>query len=210
MDEREGAESSVGTTRDKPAAEVSLLEALLQEAGGPSADTGEPAGPAPGSSRVGYCVDDRHPVLQGRARVRWQAGEGSEHATWIPVLQGVTVRTDDRVLVLRPEGWDEPIVVGVVDGYRRRPEPDIRGGPSLELRRDEAFTILAEDGTPVLRVLDRGDGPELQLFAEQTRVRMPGDLELSAGSLVLKAERGGVRVEANDDVVVRGEVIKLN
>jgi hypothetical protein len=195
---------------------------------------------------VGFCVDEHHPVLQGRVRVRWgvraDGGSGAEaeevasegadaeeaaskaapaadpasgdpadgDEAWLPVLRGVTVRRRDRVLLVHPDGWDEPVVVGVVDGFRRREDVPVEGGPALELRRDEALTIRDAEGTPILRVRDLGEGPEIQLLSEASKVRLPGALDLSASEITLEARDGEVRIRANDDVVVRGEVIKLN
>ncbi len=204
----------------------SLLEELLATAGGPASEiAGGGLRPTRGAM-LGLCVDDAHPVLQGRARVRWGGrtlekggapGEDAEapleddqEEAWLPVLRGVTVRRRDRLLVLRPAGWDEPIVVGVVDGFRRREEVPVEGGPTLELKRDEALTVRDAEGQPILRVRDRGEGPEIQLLSEASRVRLPGRLDLSASEIRLEARDGEVRIRANDDVVVEGEVIRLN
>ncbi len=196
----------------QPPSPAPILERLLSEVA--ESEEGQTAAkPGPGNCWVAWCVQDRHPVLQGRVEVRWEAldtqGEGEERR-WVPVLRNVAVRKDDRLLLLHPVGWDEPIVVGVVDGYRRRPEPGPEEGPTLELRADEALTILGAEGSPLIRVRQTGEGPEIRLLESTARLHLPEDLELSARSVKLQAREGEVRIEAHDDVVVRGEMIKLN
>jgi hypothetical protein len=216
LESEEGAKPGERDDSDSPPA--SLLEALLGDHGKAARGLGPSSSLTSGESRVARCVDDRHPVLQGRARIRWESrmepeGEADEddtEGTWVPVLRGVSVRKGDRLLVLRPDGWEEPVVVGVIDGYRRRAEVPVEGGPTLEMKEDEALTVRSADGTPVVRIRVGSEGPEVQLLSASTRIRLPDDLELSARSLLFRAEEGGVRIEAHDDVVVRGEMIKLN
>lgn len=196
----------------QPPSPPPILERLISEV---AEGEGGPRAPklGPGDSWVAWCVQDRHPVLQGRVEVRWEAldgqGEGEERR-WVPVLRNVAVRRDDRLLLLHPVGWDEPIVVGVVDGYRRRPEPGPEEGPTLALRADEALTILGAEGSPLIRVRQTEKGPEVRLLESTARMHLPEDLEISARSVKLQAREGEVRIEAHDDVVVRGEMIKLN
>lgn len=229
-----GRSGDLAAAGEAAVARASRLPGASEEAGFAG------AGGLPGAT-VGFCVDEHHPVLQGRVRVRWGGSVAeAEEATseeadaeeavskaapaadpasgdptdgdeaWLPVLRGVTVRRRDRVLLVHPDGWDEPVVVGVVDGFRRRDDVPVEGGPALELRRDEALTIRDAEGTPILRVRDLGEGPEIQLLSEASKIRLPGALDLSASEITLEARDGEVRIRANDDVVVRGEVIKLN
>ncbi len=225
------------TSSSKPP--VSLLEQLLSGAE-PSGNVlrreGQSGSETSGSgtsirAAVGVCLEDRHPVLQGRVLV--QVGGGPEspspdsrptpsapdasidadvHPTrsWLPVLRGISVRRRDHLLLIHPHGWEEAVVVGVIDGFRRRDEVPVEGGPALELKGDEALTIRDREGTPILRVREGTDGPEIQLLSEASRIRLPGALDISASQIRIEARDGGVVIEANDDVEVRGEVIRLN
>lgn len=154
---------------------------------------------------IGECVDDRHPVLRGRVRVRWDGGE-----EWMATLQGLPVRRRDRVLITRPENAETFVVTGVVDGFANRPEPGKRDAARLELRRDEAVRIAGPDGRELLEIAAGPNGPQLTVLHDDLEVRAPGTLVLRGKAVVLEAEQGQVQVKATDDVIVRGEVVRLN
>jgi hypothetical protein len=182
------------------------LEALLDELPIPAR---EPAGASP-SCVLGECVDDRHPSLLGRVRVRWREPEGALVERWLATLQGLPVRTGDRVLMLRPANADEAIVTGVVDGFAKRPELARRAAGTVELRRDEAIDILASDGRPLIRVREGESGPVIELIHADLELATPGRLRLRGEAVELSATQGQIEIAASDDVVVRGEVIRLN
>lgn len=184
---------------------TSTLETLLDLA--PPDENAAP--PAPTRCLVGACIDDRHPSLQGRVRVRIARGDDETEA-WLPVLQTVTVRTGDRVLVQEVENWPEPVVTGVVDGFASRPEAPRRTAAALELKRDEVVEIRTPDGAPLAELHAGPEGPVLRVVSDDLDLDVPGRLALRAGKLSLSAREGSVEIEAGDDVVVRGEVIHLN
>lgn len=168
-------------------------------------------GPAPGGSLVAVCVDDRHPDLVGRVRVAWRpSAEADEVEAWVPALQSVTVRAGDRVLLLRPTNADEPVVVGVVDGFARRAEPEPVRRPTVELPGDEALRVVDRTGRALVEIRTGPDGAELRLVDEHAAFRVGGRFRIEAGAIEMKAREGGVDVEASDDVTIRGEVVKLN
>ncbi|MCB9681139.1 MAG: hypothetical protein H6733_06665 [Alphaproteobacteria bacterium] len=164
------------------------------------------AGPGPSAPvcTVAEVLDACHPTLLGRVQVR----RGSVVA-WVPTLQDLPVRAGDRVLVLQPEAG-EAVVVGVVDGFRRRPEPVARAGVQVSVLADEVVEVAAHDGTPLVQVRRGPEGPVVRLCTSAVALEVPGTLDLSAEALTLRARSGPLRVEATDDVVVRGEVIRLN
>ena len=83
---------------------------------------------------MGECVDDRHPTLQGRVRVRWTDATGGPRDRWVPTLQGVAVREGDRVLLVTMAHEDEPVVTGVIDGFAARLGGEVvRGGSGLRV-----------------------------------------------------------------------------
>jgi hypothetical protein len=186
-------------------AQGNTLETLLEEHQARSEQR------SPGSlCAMGLCVDDRHPTLQGRVLVRWQAQGGQPQERWLPTLQGLPVRSADRVLMLHPEGCDEPVVTGVVDGFAQRPVPDKTIAATIELRRDEAVRLVGADGKPLLELHEGESGPVLTVLHDDLELAAPGRLRLRAKQVQLKAEQGPVEVLATDDVILRGEVIKLN
>jgi hypothetical protein len=171
-----------------------------------------PTAPTPtASSRapfVGECTDARHPVLAGRVRVRCAAPDGPVER-WLPALRGVAIRERDRVLLLETANALEPIVIGVIDGFEPR-EAERRPGPNVELAINETFTLVAENGSPLLEIVRSADGPVVRLLHADTQLELPGKLRIQATEIELLARRGSVRIEADDDVVIQGEMVRLN
>jgi virulence-associated protein VagC len=161
------------------------------------------------SSLVGSCTDARHPTLLGRVCVRWTDANG-EHERWLPALHNLAIRERDRVLLLRPANADSPIVIGVVDGFAKRPDPTFEAKHTVTLKPDESIRVVSEDGTELVTVTPGEAGPEIRLLQRDADVRLPGKLRLQAKSVEIVAEEGGVDIEANHDVTVRGEIIHLN
>jgi hypothetical protein len=181
--------------------ERSALDELLEST---------PVGPEPGVvSLVGWCTNDRHPTLIGRVCVRWTDANG-EHERWLPALHNLAIRERDRVLLLRPANTELPIVIGVVDGFARRPEQTFEAKHTVTLKPDESVRVMAEDGTELVAITRGENGPEIRLLQRDADVRLPGKLRLRAKAIAIEAEEGGVEIEANHDVVVRGEVVHLN
>jgi hypothetical protein len=182
--------------------------ARLVPSPGSEAEVAPASAVAPGAPLVGECIDARHPTLAGRVRVRWATTEGTLE-DWLPALRGLTVRAQDRVLLVQTRAEPAPIVVGVIDGYAPR-EAEQRPGPSLTLANDEVFTVRAENGTPLLEIARNADGPIVRLLTRDTQLELPGQLRIHAAEIELSARRGSVRIEASEEVVVRGEMIRLN
>ncbi len=166
--------------------------------------------PAGSSCVVGECVENKHPYLQGRALVSWRDSNGKRLEKWLPVLCGTTVRVSDRVLLMSPENWPEPIIVGVVDGFALRPEKERVDKVSLELERDESVSVVTSNGEKLLEVFYEDSGPVVKLLKEDVQVEMPGNLRLCARSINLEAKTGEVVIKASEDVKIEGEVVHLN
>ena len=79
-----------------------------------------------------------------------------------------------------------------------------------ELEGEDLSTIATELSQPQ-DLLDLTDeGPVIRLLATDVDIELSGRLRISARSLELAAREGPVTVSATDDVIVRGETIKLN
>lgn len=189
--------------------EASPLEEMLEQAESPAA---EPLLRAPGitTSLVGEVVDDRHPSLRGRIRVRWSDLEGQIFEKWLPALQGLPVRISDRVLLTQPSNWPEYVVTGVLDGFARRPEVEREEKAALELKRDEALRVRSQSGEDLLEVFEDENGPVVRLLTGDVDLEIKGKMRLRAESIELEATRGAARVTASDDVIVKGETVHLN
>ncbi len=184
--------------------EHSLLDAVLNQT--PSSPTSKMTT----QPSVGDCVADRHPTLLGRNHIRHPDGNGEPVERWLASLYGLPVRTHDRVLLLQPGNWPEPVVIGVIDGFAVRPEMTSSTAANLELRSDEVIRIHGCRGEPLVEVRQQESGPVVRLLSLDVNLELPGKLKVSAKSIELEARQGGVNIAASDDVNVKGEVIKLN
>ena len=173
-----------------------------------ASETREPANPH--SALVGECSEERHPTLTGRVRIRWKGGDGQSCEEWLATLHGITVRVADRVMLLHPANWPEPIIVGVVDGFAVRPEYARVPGPSVPLARDEACYVTTVDGEKLLEIYQTESGPVVRLLTGDVNLELSGKLRIEAESIELNAKKGGATITATDDIVLRGEMIALN
>ena len=156
---------------------------------------------------VGVCVDDRHPSLAGRVLVRIADGAG-ERERWLATLAHLPVRCEDRVLLLQPGNWPEPLIVGVIDGLRSR-TAETHAAAALTLRSDETLEVRDSDGAPLLAITPTPAGPVLRLARADQRLEIAGRLAFAADAIDFVA-RGEMSLAAGGDVVVTGEEIKLN
>lgn len=159
---------------------------------------------------VGLVTDDRHPTLRGRVKVRYTDAAGDTFEKWMPALYAMPIRANDRVLFTQAENFDEPIVTGVIDGFALRPEIDKNAAAKVEIKRDEVVRIDDSEGRPLLEVHSSDAGPVLKLLNEDVNLEVPGKFSVSAKSISLEARLGEATIEAHDDVIVKGENIKLN
>jgi len=159
---------------------------------------------------VATCTQQRHPTLTGRIRARCEDAHGRVVESWIATLSGLSVRVSDRVLVLKLPGELDPIAVGVVDGFSRRPETPKLIAQVIEMKRDETLQVHAENGQPLLQITRNEQGPMIRLLQADTQVELPGKLCIAAGAIELRARAGTVRIDASDDVKIVGEAIHLN
>lgn len=213
-EEREPTDEAQTVT--EPGASETTLEQLLDT---PVARRETPLARGP-ACLIGECIDDRHPHLQGRVRVRFaDAADGTPRERWMPRLQGLAVRVGDRVLMLRPDNasWGDDaewVVTGVLDGFARRPQVDKQEAARIELQPDESLRVVSREGQALVELsYDRnGDrcGPIVRLLEPDVRVELAGKLAIKAEQVELEAVQGEVAIKASADVVLRGEVIRLN
>lgn len=184
---------------------------MLAQILGVTASDSQP-GEAPKSKGVqlGECTQSPHPTLQGRACVRLSGDNDDGKPQWLPCLRNVVCRPGDRVLVCAPENHAEPVVIGVLDGFRRRSAPPEVERGRIELAADEHLTVSDDGGRELVKLRRGQDGLEVQLSCPDFALRVPGKLTLSARELQLEAEEGQARVSASEDVVIQGELVRLN
>ncbi len=154
---------------------------------------------------VAECIDDHHPSILGRVRVRT-----GDRELWVPALQLLAVRIGDQVLLQQPTNWPEPVVVGVLDGFRRRPKPKSPAS-RLELKPDEAIQVVDSEQRELFEFSADDNGtPRLTIKNPSLELHVDGKLTLSASELDLQSRDGDAKIRANRDVVVDGELIRLN
>ncbi len=171
------------------------------------------AAPAPargGGTLVAEVVDDASPEVPGRVLARWSEPGGAGAERWLAVLAGVTVRVADRVLLACPANWPEPVVAGVLSGFPVRPPEARRAGAIVALRGDECVRVEAASGSAICEVFEGAAGPVVRLCQPDVKVEIAGALRIAAATIELEARAGEARVSATDDVVVRGERVRLN
>ncbi len=195
--------------REDKREKVSILEEIICARTSTGRKTEEPTREN-SSTMVGMCEKTKHPTLQGRVLVHWEDRSGNKLEKWLPTLQGVTVRERDRVLLVCPGNWLEPVVVGVIDGFALRPARERLEKAALELERDESISVYAANGEKIIEIFNEDSGPVVKLLKEDVEVEMPGNLKISAKSVKIEAKTGDVKIRASEDVKVEGEVIHLN
>ena len=165
---------------------------------------------------IGECVADVHPALYGRVQVRVarppQSGVGTvvqPFLRWLPVLQGVSVRRGDRVLLQVPENWLEPVVVGVLDGFCPRTKRATVPAASLELRPDEVLEVRGALGRPLVQVRESEGGPVIRLLDSDASVELDGSFSLRAKRVRISAE-DDLSIEADGATRLSGRTIDLN
>ena len=163
-----------------------------------------------GGCLVATCIDARHPSLPGRVQVQLVDADGHAHTLWVPTLHGLPVREADRVLMIRPGNGDEWIVTGVVDGFARRPEVAKTPAARLELKADECVQVVSSAGRPLVEVSQGSAGPVVRLLEPDVHVEFAGKLVLRAEGIEFEATRGQVAIKASEDVVIKGELVRLN
>ena len=159
---------------------------------------------------IASCIDDRHPSLQGRVLVQFVDAEGREQQLWVPTLHGLPVRISDRVLMVRPGNSDEWIVTGVVDGFAHRPEVAKTPAAQIELKGDECLQVVSSAGQPLVEVSQSSAGPVVRLLEPDVRVEFAGKLVVRAEGIEFEATLGQVAIKAREDVVIKGELVRLN
>jgi hypothetical protein len=162
-----------------------------------------------GLPEMAMCIADEHPTLAARVLCKLERATGPVEL-WLPCLFGVHPRVGDRVLVLRPEGAPEPVVLGVVDGYRRRTEPEARAAHHTRLKPDEVVRIESATGEALLELRGGAEGAVLRVLSKSVAIEGGEKISIEADAVTLRARQGKVEVTASEDVVVQGEAIHLN
>lgn len=85
-------------------------------------------------------------------------------------------------------------------------------GPSisLSLKPDESIKVLSNEGEKLLEIYQDEFVPAVKLLHENTNIDLPGKQRVRAKDIELKATEWQAKINATENVVVNGEMIKLN
>jgi hypothetical protein len=184
-----------------------VIEAALE---GQAANNAEGAVEAAGCI-VGEVLDTHHPHLPGRVFVRWINAELKKHEHWVQAERHLRLRKGDRVIMTMPTGWKQWVVTGALGReLEPAPEPPADDVPELRLEPGQAVRILSHDGSALLTVRQGADGPELQLGTGNVELKAARTLKLTADTIELHAQHGGVDLRTDGDAVLRARTIRLN
>jgi len=184
-----------------------VIEAALE---GQASNNAEGASEAAGCT-MGEVLDTHHPHLPGRVFVRWITSERKTQEHWLQAERHLRLRKGDRVIMTLPSGWKQWVVTGAL-GRELEPAPEETADDLQELRLapGQAVRITSHDGTPLLTVRQGVDGPEFQLGTDNVELKAKRTLRLTADTIELHAQHGGVDLRSHGDAVVRARTIRLN
>jgi hypothetical protein len=185
-----------------------LVEMALEgQAAEAASDTAQSSG-----SLVGEVLDTHNPHLPGRVFVRWFDSQLKAQELWLQAERHLRLRKGDRVILTLPAGWRQWIVTGALGRELPHSEPEAIESdvPELRLEPGQGLRVLSHDGTPLITVRQGVDGPELQLGTGNVELKAARTLRLTADTIELHADHGGVDLRTEGDAVLRGRTIRLN
>ncbi len=164
---------------------------------------------------IGECLDDDHPERVGLYLVAFPGEDGDPlREIWLESLVGVPVKRFDRVLLTQPLHWPQPIIIGSLGpGFSSEsPKPafEVRENNVVVLQGNSPIQVVSHDGRKLVEIGKGMHGPTIRICQKDAAIHLPGKLAISAAELTLHAFSGDVQIEADHDVVVQGDLIRLN
>ncbi len=167
-------------------------------------------------SLVGKCTESYVTSRASTCKILYKDCDGRTKNQNLRCIDGLTINEGDEVLLLKPVGSPEPIIIGKLASI----------GPHSSIKLDSGHTLLIEkesegSNTPIIK-LKQPDGSlalEIHLAEKKPRIYLPskdlsldleGRLKISARSIDLVSKLGNVNVKANDDFKVNAERIWFN
>jgi len=183
-----------------------VMEAALE---GQATSAASEARESPGCI-VGEVLDTHHPHLPGRVFVRWLNAEGRATELWVQAERHLKLRKGDRVILTLPTGWQQWVVTGALGRELPSAQPPEDDAHELRLAPGQTIRVLGHDGAQLLSVRQGVDGPELQLGTGNVELKVARTLRISADTIELRAEHGGVDMRTEGEAVLRARTIRLN
>jgi hypothetical protein len=173
---------------------------------------------APQETIVGCCLDDNHPEHVDRYQIAFTNERGFAEKRWLEAVKGVEVQRLDRVLLLRVRHLPEPVILASLGNEARKnrtqknmaSELEVRENNTVVLHGETPIQVVTHDGRKLVEIGKNRHGPCIRVCRKDMKLDLPGKLSLSAGEIELQAREGDVRIEAEQEVTVQGDLIRLN
>ena len=191
------------------------------------------------AAMVGECVDDCHPEWCGHYMVAYTDAKGEAFRQWLPGLLGLEIRRGDLVLFAKPVNWAIPIITGILPGSpsssanifspwelksasqehhdlshesqkNQRSTFEVRPNNTVALTGETPIQVVTHCGRKLVEIGLGANGPTIRICERDATIDLPGKLAITAGELQLKSRSGDLKIEADHDVVLQGDLIRLN
>lgn len=155
---------------------------------------------------IGDCLEADHSQTHSRYQIALPVADGQGGAWWLDAVEGVQPRRGDRVLLMSPANADQPVIVGVLarEDVRQTPKNTIR------LEDHDYVRVTTSDGRPLVEVGKNVHGPVVRLCGRDVQLDVPGHLKIAAGKLDLESRSGDLRINADEEVILEGDMIRMN
>jgi len=191
------------------------------------------------ATMVGECVDDCHPEWCDHYMVAYTDTKGELFRQWLPGMLGLEIRRGDLVLFAKPLNWATPVIMGILPNspssssnvfspwelkcptlehvsadteLQKNPRSsfEVRSNNTVALTGESPIQVVTHSGRKLVEIGQGVNGPTLRICERDAVIDLPGKLAITAGELELKSRSGDLRIEADHDVVVQGDLIRLN
>jgi len=191
------------------------------------------------AAMVGECVDDCHPEWCDHYMVAYADTKGETFHQWLPSVLGLEIRRGDIVLFAKPINWATPVITGILSaipsdstsvfspwelksatsehhlaGVESQKKPrssfEVRSNNTVALTGETPIQVVTHNGRKLVEIGLGVNGPTIRICERDAAIDLPGKLTITAGELELKSRTGDLKIEADHDVVVQGDLIRLN
>ena len=191
------------------------------------------------AAMVGECVDDCHPEWADHYMVAYSDTKGESFRQWLPGLLGLEIRRGDLVLIAKPVNWATPVITGILPAapassnnvfapweiksptHQHDPTDSelqknqrsafvVRPNNTVALTGESPIQVVTHSGRKLVEIGLGTNGPTIRICERDAAIDLPGKLAITAGELQFKSRSGDLKIEADHDVVVQGDIIRLN
>ena len=85
-----------------------------------------------------------------------------------------------------------------------------RPNNTIALTGESPIQVVTHNGRKLVEIGLGKDGPTIRICERDAMIDLPGKLSITAGELYLTSRSGDLKIKADHDVVVQGDLIRLN